>query len=104
PRTREHQAAREYIVGHLRQSGFTVKVIPYQEAGFTCINIYTDSVPEGKCLPLVIIGAHYDSIPDSPGADDNGSAVAALLELGRWIRPRLEQGTLNARLQLAAYD
>jgi len=104
PGTREHQAAREYIVGHLRQSGFTVKVIPYQEAGFTCINIYTEAVPADKKLPLVIIGAHYDSIPDSPGADDNGSAVATLLELARWIRPRLEQGPCKARLQLVAYD
>lgn len=104
PATREHQAAREYIVNHLRQSGFTVKVIPHQEASYTCINIYTESVPADQKLPLVIIGAHYDSIPDSPGADDNGSAVAALLELARWIRPRLDEKALKARLQLVAYD
>jgi Zn-dependent M28 family amino/carboxypeptidase len=104
PGTREHQAAREYIVNHLRQCGFTVKVIPFQEAGFTCINIYTESLPADKNLPLVIIGAHYDSIPESPGADDNGSAVAALLELARWIRPHLDKEPLKARLQLVAYD
>jgi Zn-dependent M28 family amino/carboxypeptidase len=104
PGTREHQAAREYIVNHLRQSGFTVKVVPYQEAGFTCINIYTESIPADQNVPVLIIGAHYDSIPESPGADDNGSAVAALLELGRWIRPHLDKRPLKARLQLAAYD
>ena len=104
PGTREHQAAREYIVNHLKQCGFTVKILPYQESGFTCINILTEAIPGDTRLPLVIIGAHYDSIPDSPGADDNGSAVAALLELARWIRPHLDRGPFKARLQLAAYD
>ncbi|HEY6125223.1 MAG TPA: M28 family peptidase, partial [Steroidobacteraceae bacterium] len=31
--------------------------------------------------PVVVIGAHYDSCGDTPGADDNASGVAALLEL-----------------------
>ncbi|HEX6266736.1 MAG TPA: M28 family peptidase, partial [Burkholderiales bacterium] len=29
----------------------------------------------------VVVGAHYDTVPGSPGADDNASAVAALIEL-----------------------
>ncbi len=33
--------------------------------------------------PAVLIGAHYDSVPNSPGADDNASAVAAMLECAR---------------------
>ncbi len=56
-------------------------------------------------MPLVIVGAHYDSLPGTPGADDNASAVAALLELAAWIFPRLAaEGRPTARLQLAAYD
>lgn len=35
--------------------------------------------------PVILIGAHYDSVPDSPGADDNASAVAALLEIARML-------------------
>ncbi|HEX6086264.1 MAG TPA: M28 family peptidase [Thermoanaerobaculia bacterium] len=35
---------------------------------------------------IVVIGAHYDSAGDSPGADDNASGVAALLELARRFR------------------
>ncbi len=41
--------------------------------------------------PVVIVGAHYDSVFSTPGADDNGSAVAMLLETARLllgIRPR----------------
>ncbi len=32
---------------------------------------------------LVVVGAHYDTVPESPGANDNGTGVAALLELAR---------------------
>ncbi len=35
-----------------------------------------------------LVGAHYDSVPSTPGADDNGSAVAGLLECARIIGPR----------------
>lgn len=37
------------------------------------------AMPEGVERPSVLIGAHYDSVPNCPGADDNGSAVAAAL-------------------------
>jgi Zn-dependent M28 family amino/carboxypeptidase len=36
----------------------------------------------------VLIGAHYDSVPGTPGADDNASGVAALLSAARAIGPR----------------
>ena len=35
--------------------------------------------------PLVIVGAHYDTVPGSPGADDNASGVAAALEVARLV-------------------
>src|SRR5262245_63091014 len=35
--------------------------------------------------PFVLLGAHYDSVPGSPGADDNASAVAVCLECARLI-------------------
>ena len=33
----------------------------------------------------VVVGAHYDTVPGSPGADDNASAVAALIELAGMV-------------------
>jgi Zn-dependent M28 family amino/carboxypeptidase len=35
--------------------------------------------PKGVTRPVLLVAAHYDSVPNMPGADDNGSAVAALL-------------------------
>src|SRR5436190_10873425 len=37
------------------------------------------ALPANTPKPLALIGAHYDSVGGCPGADDNGSAVAAML-------------------------
>jgi Zn-dependent M28 family amino/carboxypeptidase len=104
PGSPEHARAAKYIGDHLRQAGFTPSTAECIVAGFPCRNVMTEAEPRDERLPLVIVGAHYDSIPDSPGADDNGSAVAALIELARLIRPALASGVPRARLQLVAYD
>jgi Zn-dependent M28 family amino/carboxypeptidase len=105
PETEEHQAVRGYITRQLQNAGFDVRVTAFEEAGIPCLNILTEPMPKDERLPLLIVGAHYDSIIESPGADDNASAVAALLELARFIRPTLENtASCQARLQLVAYD
>ena len=45
----------------------------------------------------ILIGAHYDSIPGTPGADDNASGVAALIATARAIGP--QEGSLLCRLR-----
>ena len=51
--------------------------------------------------PRIIVGAHYDVCGDQPGADDNASAVAGLLELSRLLAENADK--LNVRIDLAAY-
>jgi aminopeptidase YwaD len=105
PGSPEHRVAGEYIRRHLEQSGFGVEEAPVREAGLPGLNLLTRPLPERDGLPLLIVGAHYDSVPGSPGADDNASGVAALLELAAAIYPFLESvGQFGCRLQLAAYD
>ncbi|MEG4502438.1 M20/M25/M40 family metallo-hydrolase [Microcoleus sp. F6_B4] len=53
-----------------------------------------------KGLPPIVIGAHYDTVPGSPGADDNATGVAVLLELAR----DLASGQLKYPVQLVAFD
>jgi Zn-dependent M28 family amino/carboxypeptidase len=60
--------------------------------------------PDRPDLPLLIVGAHYDSLPNTPGADDNASAVAALLELAVWAKFLLTTQEATHRVQFAAYD
>src|SRR5690242_16124109 len=89
PDSAAHAAARAYIRTHLQSAGFAVTEQADRQVGMNCINLLTAPLPDDPKLPLVIVGAHYDSTPDTPGADDNASAVAALIELAAWLKPRL---------------
>lgn len=105
PGSAAHAQARAYVHRHLTQAGFLVQEARSREAGLEVVNLLTRTAPDRDDLPLVVVGAHYDSVAGSPGADDNASAVAALLELAAWIGPRLQGDPAPAAaLQLAAYD
>jgi Zn-dependent M28 family amino/carboxypeptidase len=105
PGSAAHMLAQASIEAHFRQAGFAVARQPFSADGVSGVNLLTIPRPARPDLPLVIVGAHYDSIPDSPGADDNASAVAALMELADALGPWLDDpGPWYARLQLAAYD
>jgi len=58
--------------------------------------------PETDCLnaPFLLIGAHYDAVPGSPGADDNATGMAALLEVAQLFSPR----TTSLPLKLVFFD
>jgi Zn-dependent M28 family amino/carboxypeptidase len=66
-----------YIADALRSYGLDPRLQSYPSGGRTVSNVEVS--PPGTSL--VIVGAHYDTVPGSPGADDNASAVAALIEL-----------------------
>lgn len=46
-------------------------------------NLLAEVPGRDATLPRIVVGAHYDTVPGSPGADDNASGVAVLLELAR---------------------
>jgi len=74
--------AENLISQTLVKSGYRVTKQEFSADGRTCANL--EAVPPdfaGMNQPHIIIGAHYDSAPGTPGADDNASAVAILLEL-----------------------
>ncbi|MBV9121734.1 MAG: M28 family peptidase, partial [Planctomycetes bacterium] len=78
PETPAHQEAAQYIREQLQKAGFLVREEPFDEAGFEGTNLITQPIPDRSDLPLLIVGAHYDTKPATPGADDNASGVAAL--------------------------
>lgn len=81
---RELERAALLIEQRLVATGYKPLRRPYQIDGATCSNIEV-TLP-GRTDELVVVGAHYDSARGSPGANDNGSGVVALLELGRRLR------------------
>lgn len=88
-RERNFQTARaslsevqSYIQRELTSYGFRVREEPFSHAGESFVNLIA-SREENPHKPRWIFGAHFDAVPGSPGADDNASGVAALLEMAR---------------------
>lgn len=73
----------QYITDELKASGAMISTQDIDVGGRTYQNIIARYGPVTG--PLLVIGAHYDSFGITPGADDNASAVAGLLELARLL-------------------
>ena len=73
----------DYIKSALHGYGYEVSVQEYSARERTFENIYV--VKKGAAHPekILVVGAHYDTVSGTPGADDNASGVAGLLELAR---------------------
>ena len=82
---RQLEAAAAFVDSSLTAAGYRPQSQPYNVAGTMCRNIQAEIRGFQKPEEVVIIGAHYDSAPGSPGADDNASGVAALLALARYF-------------------
>jgi hypothetical protein len=83
------EAAARYIEGVLGTGGYQVRRQVYDAGGHTVRNIEVSiaNVDQGaKPARIFIVGAHYDSAPGAPGANDNGSGAAAVLELARLLK------------------
>lgn len=74
-------AAADYITQTWQQQGYAVMRYPYVVRGVECANLEITCPGSTDADEMILIGAHYDSVMGSPGANDNGSGVAALLEL-----------------------
>jgi len=82
----ELEQAAQYIKGEFVKVGLDAKEDSFQWEGKSYKNIVAEK--EGIISPhrVLILGAHYDTVPGSPGADDNASAIAVLLEVARNIQ------------------
>ena len=65
--------------------GYEVEIQEYKVEGRVVKNIAVELI--GASIPeeIIIVGAHYDSVLGSPGANDNGTGIAAMLESARVI-------------------
>lgn len=84
-----------YIEQRLTSLGYAVNNQYFAVGGINVRNI--EVVIQGKNRPkeVVIVGAHYDSTDDGPGANDNASGSAALLELAGLLRTSNTEKTIR---------
>ena len=78
--------AGEYIEDTLKQYGIEPRRQEFKAHGSTVWNVLANL--GDPAAPMIVIGAHYDVCGDTPGADDNGSAVAGLLEIAKVFKQR----------------
>ncbi|MFO0579525.1 MAG: M20/M25/M40 family metallo-hydrolase [Polyangia bacterium] len=119
PATPAHEASRIWVEGRLRELGLS----PIEQAGDACdgptcgrvVNVLARLDPPGVApgTPALLLLAHYDSVPQGPGAGDDAAGVATIFETLRalqheppaWRHPLIvviddgeEAGLLGARL------
>jgi aminopeptidase YwaD len=100
-----HARVKQRLLERLASIG-EVRTEPFLFEGSVHENLIVDLPGQGPPergrakRDLVVVGAHYDSVADTPGADDNGSALAALLEIGGALAPLRRRHDLR----LVAFD
>jgi Zn-dependent M28 family amino/carboxypeptidase len=78
--------ASAYIGNVWQEQGYQVIPQTYEVGGIPCSNLEVTHAGVKHPEQILLTGAHYDSVSGSPGANDNGSGVAALLEIARLLK------------------
>jgi Zn-dependent M28 family amino/carboxypeptidase len=92
--------AKRYISEQFEELGYKVTYHNYKILNDEHSNIIVDIPSGSESAPVLIVGAHYDSVEYSPGANDNASGVAAIIEMGRYFAGSAPK---NYRLRLIAF-
>lgn len=76
---RDRELTRNYLIENLQNLGFLTSLQPFEQG----INIIAKRPQDDPETETLLLAAHYDTVFNSPGADDNGSGMAVLLEIAR---------------------
>lgn len=88
-------AGARYIEEELTAAGYQVRRQEYEVAGQLCWNIEAELAGPRTPEEIIVVGAHYDTVPGSPGANDNTSGVAVMLALARRFASEQPERTLR---------
>lgn len=94
-----YEAARAYIRRELIGAGAEVQAQTFPSRAVACANLEVIAKGREPGLPCIVVGAHYDTVQGTPGADDNATGVAALIELAR----SLVSGGWRRTIRLVAF-
>jgi Zn-dependent M28 family amino/carboxypeptidase len=81
-------AAADYIDDAFQSMGYAVVSQEFVSQGTSVRNVETGVEGGSRADEVIVIGAHYDTVQGSPGANDNASGVAALLEIARYLHEK----------------
>ena len=78
----QRQNARTYLQNHLTQLGFSATLHQYSSGA----NVQATLPATTGATKRIIVGAHFDTVTNSPGANDNATGVAAVLAVARYLQ------------------
>jgi Zn-dependent M28 family amino/carboxypeptidase len=79
------ERTRKFIIQYFTRYGVIPSQETYEVNGRTVSNIIAEIPGTENPDVIIVVGAHYDTIEDTPGADDNASGIAGLLEMFRLV-------------------
>jgi len=88
----QRAATASWIEAELASYGYTVTRQSYP---VDAANVFATLVGTARPDEFVVIGAHYDTVPGSPGADDDASGVAGMLEIARVLASSPQPATIE---------
>jgi hypothetical protein len=91
--------AADYIMAQLVGSGYSPEAQPFEVSGTRVRNLDAALMGTTRREDIVVVGAHYDSVSGCPGANDNATGVAAMLELAH----RLARAPVSRTIRFAAF-
>ncbi len=93
-RPEQLEQAAVYIESVFRRAGREPMRQTYEVRDTLAANIIVEIPGSDLAQEVIVVGAHYDSVRGCPGANDNGSGVAALLEIARLMEGRQYRRTM----------
>ncbi|MCX7014965.1 MAG: M20/M25/M40 family metallo-hydrolase [Candidatus Sumerlaeota bacterium] len=88
-------AASDYIAAQFADAGYEARFQEYGPAKSLYRNVEAELAGGARSGEIVVVGAHYDSVAGTIGADDNATGVAALIEIARSLRDSAPAGTIR---------
>jgi hypothetical protein len=101
PRNLERTA--KYIESFYQNLGLSVRREPYKYHDLTVVNIATEITFSSQPKSRFVVGAHYDSVTGTVGADDNASAVAVQLEIARQLKALVSDEELDLAVKFVSF-
>jgi len=92
-----------YIESFYRKMGLPVRKEPYEYDGVTVVNVVSEITFGSQPKNHFLIGAHYDSVIGTVGADDNASAVAVQLETARQLKALVDREELDLAVKFVSF-
>lgn len=87
----DRQQVRTYLIQQLKSWGFSPVLQPFQGG----VNIFAERPGTDLKAGTILVGAHYDTVWNSPGADDNATGMTVVLEVARLLGTRPTPKTLQ---------